>query len=103
MYKDVLETLNNNRKVDKSFIERLEKNGFEVYYGKFNYWNGQEYIQIGKRRIWLVDTYPVDTGGISCGYKYRNKLVKEIKEAIEEEKIALKEETELINEVLPIR
>ena len=30
MYKDVLQTLNNDRKVDKNFIERLEKNGFEI-------------------------------------------------------------------------
>ena len=30
MYKDVLQKLSNDRKVDKSFIERLIKNGFEI-------------------------------------------------------------------------
>lgn len=29
MYKDVLQKLNNDRKVDKNFIERLIKNGWE--------------------------------------------------------------------------
>ena len=37
MYKDVLQTLNNDRKVDKNFIERLEKNGFEIELGKYDY------------------------------------------------------------------
>lgn len=103
MYKDVLHELNTDRYVNSSFIERLEKNGFTIYYGKFDYWEGQEYIEVGKRKIWLVDTYYVSNGGMSCGYRYRNEVVQEIKEAIEKEKRELEKEKELIDEVLPVK
>ena len=40
MYKDVLEKLKKDRRIDKKFIQRLEKNGFKINYDKFNYWDG---------------------------------------------------------------
>lgn len=103
MYKDVLTRLNYDRKVNKNFIERLEKNGFEIEYGKYNYWDSQEYIQIGRERIWLVDTYLVEHGsGCYVDYRYRNDVAEDIKYAIKKQEELLKKETELIDEVLPI-
>ena len=104
MYKDVLQTLNNDRKVDKNFIERLEKNGFEIELGKYDYWDNQEYIQIGRKRVWLVSTYPVEFGsGMYVDYRYRNEVVEDIKYTIEKQKELLNEENSLIDEVLPIK
>lgn len=104
MYKDVLQKLNNDRKVDKSFIERLIKNGFEIEYGKYNYWDNQEYIQIGRERVWLVGTYSVEFGsGCYVDYRYRNDVVEDIKDAIDRQNKLLKKEENLIDEILPIR
>ena len=102
MYKDVLATLKRDRKVNGAFIERLEKNGFEVKYGKFEYWEGQEYIEIGTQRVWLVETY---YSGNSMGvtFRYRNELVEEIKEVIAEEQAKLEQEQKIVNKVLPIK
>lgn len=102
MYKDVLEKLNRDRKVDKGFMERLEKNGFEINYGKFEYWDGQEYIQIGTQKVWLVEIYYRNN---SCGvcFRYRNDLVTEIKEVLETEKNKLEREIELVDKILPIK
>lgn len=103
MYKEVLEKINRDRKVDDKFMERLEKNGFEINYGKFSYWDSQEYITIGTRDIWLVETYSTDNNGTGCGYRYRNDVVEEIKKVLEIEQEKLKKEEELINSILPIK
>ena len=104
MYKDVLEKLNYDRKVDRNFIERLEKNGFEIEYGKYEYWDSQEYIQVGKERVWLVTTYFAEHGnGAYVGYAYRNDVVENIKEAIQRQERILKKEESLIDEILPIK
>ena len=104
MYKDVLQTLNNDRKVDRNFIKRLEKNGFEIELGKYDYWDNQEYIQIGTGRVWLVRTYPVEFGsGMYIDYRYRNEVVEDIKYTIEKQKELLNEENSLIDEMLPIK
>lgn len=94
MYKDILAELNKDRIVNDSFISRLEKNGFEIEYGKYSYWDNQEYVQIGKRKVWLVEDYNYNN---SCGirYRYRNDFVKEVLNAIKEEKEILKKEKEL--------
>lgn len=103
MYKDVLQKLNNDRKVDENFIKRLEKNGFNIEYGKYNYWDSQEYVQIGKERVWLVDTYLAEHGsGCYVGYRYRNDVAEDIKDAIKEQKKILEKEQQLVNEVLPV-
>ena len=103
MYKDILQTLNNDRRVDDSFMERLDKNGFRICYGKFEYWNNQPYIKIGKKTIWLVEICYSDYGGCMCSYKYRNEVVEDIKTTIEQEKKILEEETKMIDEILPIK
>lgn len=103
MYKDVLEKINKDRKVDNEFMERLEKNGFEINYGKFSYWDSQEYITIGTRDIWLVETYNTNDGGMGCCYRFRNDVVEEIKKVLEIEQEKLKKEQELIDSILPIK
>ena len=102
MYKDVLEKLNKDRRVNDKFIQRLENNGFEVKYGKYSYWNGCEYIQIGTQKIWLVEEL-TENNSSYVEYRYRNDVVEEIKDAIEEQKTELAKEEKLLDEVLPIR
>lgn len=99
MYKDVLQRLNSDRRVDSKFIERLEKNDFEICYGKYCYWESQPYIMIGKKVVWLVETYDV---GNSTGirYRYRNDVAKEIKYTLNEQKEILDKENELIDSIL---
>lgn len=91
--KDVLEFLNRDRKVDDKFIERLEKEGFEVYCGKYCYWNNQKYVKIGNERIWLVQEW---YEGNNCGLRYRkrNAVVTDIKTAMKEQLEILKKEDE---------
>ena len=102
MYKDVLEKLNKDRKIDDNFIERLERNGFTINYSKYEYWNSQPYVTVGKKVIWLVETYYINNSS-GLRYRYRNDVAREIKEAIEEEQIKLTKETELIDSVLKIK
>lgn len=73
MYKDVLNLLKRDRRVDEGFIKRLEKNGFNVYYDKFDYWDGQPYVEIGEEKIWLVEIYYTPTR--SCEVCYRKEIL----------------------------
>ena len=41
-----LEFLKKDRKVNDAFLRKLESVGFEIEYGKFSYWSGQEYITV---------------------------------------------------------
>lgn len=81
---ETIEYLNKDRKINSTFIKKLEKVGLEIQYGKYSYWDGQEYIQIGRKRIWLVEEYYF---GNSTGirYRYQNDVIEEIYETIEEE------------------
>lgn len=101
MYKDVLQKLNNDRKVDDSFIERLEKNGFEIQYGKYSYWDSQEYVNIGLEKVWLVEEYYINNSS-GLRYRNRNEVVADIKRTIEIQKECLEEEEKAINEILPV-
>lgn len=101
MYKDVLEKLNYDRRVDDGFIKRLERNGFEICYGKYDYWDAQPYIEVGKRVIWLVESYII-RGAVGCRYRYRNEVCGEIKDTISRQIEILEKDVKLINEVLPI-
>lgn len=102
MYKDILNELNTDRRIDSKFMERLERNGFEIYYGQYSYWNNQEYILVGTKEIWLVETYNTNNSGTGCCYRYRNDVAEEIKTALEVEKKKLEKEKQLIDSVLPI-
>ena len=96
--KSILEVLNNHRKVDKEFKEKLENIGFKIEKGEYedSYEYGeQEFIRIGKRLIWLVEE--------KCAYsdvvlarKYRIDVINEIEEALEEEKEIYEEEMKSI-------
>ena len=101
MYKDVLELLKRDRRVDEGFIKRLEKNGFNVYYDKFDYWDGQPYVEIGEEKVWLVEIQYTPTRSCGVCYRKRNSVCLEIKETIEQEKKRVIKEEEIINEVLP--
>ncbi|MGL5765427.1 MAG: hypothetical protein ACRCX8_07285 [Sarcina sp.] len=103
MYKDILQKLNNDRVVDSKFIERLEKNGFQIFYGEFSYWQGQQYVEVGKEKIWLVETYNAPNYGTGLCNRYRNEVVEEIKLALNSEELRLENELKLINEILPIQ
>ena len=100
MYKDILNTLKKDRKVNESFLNRLERNGFEICYGKYDFWDNQEYVVVGKQKIWLVCRY-YSNNGVSVVFRYRNEVVEEIKEALEEEKAKLEQEQKLVEKVLP--
>lgn len=102
MYKDVLHELNYDRRVDSSFISRLENNGFDIEYGHFEYWNSQPYLEIGLSTVWLVETYSVPNSGTGVRYRTRNDVAYEIKETIAREQRRLAKEHDLIKEVLPI-
>lgn len=96
--KSILEVLNNHRKVDKEFKEKLENIGFKIEKGEYedSYEYGeQEFIRIGKRLVWLVEE--------KCAYsdvvlarKYRIDVINEIEEALEEEKEIYEEEMKSI-------
>ena len=82
MYKDVLEKLKKDRRIDKKFIKRLEKKGFKIDYDKFNYWDGCEYIQIENQKIWLVEMLYKNRSAC-VEYRWRNDVIEEIKHVIE--------------------
>ena len=82
--KQTIEYLNKDRKVNKTFIEKLEKVGLEINYGTYSYWNNQEYVQIGRKKVWLVcSKCEGNTSYIT--YRYQNNVISDIYEAIEEE------------------
>ena len=83
--KESIKYLKRDRKVNKAFKEKLEKEiGLEVEYGKFAYWDNQEYVEIGRQRVWLVDTY-TENNSSYVGYKFQNDVIEEIQCAIGEE------------------
>ena len=53
---ETLEFLKKDRKVNQTFLRKLEKVGLEINYGTYLYWDHQEYVQIGREKIWLVET-----------------------------------------------
>lgn len=81
-----LEFLKKDRKVNDAFLRKLESVGFEIEYGKFSYWSGQEYITVGRQKIWLVKEEHSGNNNCDCVWRYQNDVVRNIQEAIEEER-----------------
>jgi uncharacterized coiled-coil protein SlyX len=85
MNKELIGYLKKDRKVNKTFIEKLEKVGFEVEYGKYGYWDNQDYVRIGRQKVWLV-CEKRDGNSSYVDYRYQNNVISDIYEALAEEK-----------------
>lgn len=83
--KQTIDFLNKDRKVNKTFMEKLEKVGLEIQYGKYSYWDSQEYVQIGRKKVWLV-CEKTEGNSNYIDYRYQNNVIKDIIQTIEEEK-----------------
>lgn len=95
--KETLEFLKRDRKVSCTFMDKLEKVGLEINYGTYSYWDGQEYVQIGRQKVWLVETKYVNKM-LSCGWRYQNDVIKEIMQTIDEQKKFAEEADQLVND-----
>ena len=83
--KNTIQYLKKDRHVNKTFLLKLEAVGLEVEYGKYSYWDNQEYVQIGRKKIWLVCEKWQNNSG-SVYYRYQNNVIHDIVETIENEK-----------------
>jgi hypothetical protein len=96
--KETLEFLKRDRKVNQTFMDKLAKVGLEVSYGTYSYWDNQEYVQIGRERVWLVETEYTNHGNsFGVVWRYQNDVIKEIIQTINEQKKSAEEADELVN------
>jgi hypothetical protein len=96
--KETLEFLKRDRKVNQTFMDKLTKVGLEVSYGTYSYWDNQEYVQIGRERVWLVETEYTNHGNsFGVVWRYQNDVIKEIIQTINEQKKSAEEADELVN------
>lgn len=96
--KETLEFLKRDRKVNQTFIDKLAKVGFEINYGTYSYWDNQEYVQIGRKTVWLVETEYTNHGNsFGIAWRYQNDVIKEIIQTINEQKELAEEADELVN------
>ena len=95
--KHTLAYLKRDRRVNETFIGKLESVGFEISYGSYSYWNHEPYVEVGRDRVWLVTTgWSGDTS--YCVYRYQNDVVREIYEKIKEQKQLAEENDRLVDE-----
>lgn len=84
--KKAIEFLKTDRKVNDTFKSKLEKIGLEIQYGKYNYWDNQEYVQIGRTKVWLVCSKTnINDHSTYVTYRYQNNIIKDIEEVVQEE------------------
>ena len=96
--KETLKFLKRDRKINKTFMDKLEKVGLEINYGTYSYWDNQEYVQIGREKIWLVETeYSNDGNSFGVAWRYQNDVIKEIIQSINEQKKIAEKADELVN------
>lgn len=96
--KETLEFLKRDRKVNQTFMDKLAKVGLEINYGTYSYWDNQEYIQIGREKVWLVETEYTNHGNsFGVVWRYQNDVIKEIIQTINEQKKSAEEADELVN------
>lgn len=55
--KETIEYLKKDRKVNDTFMKKLQKVGFEIDYTRYGYWNNVECVRIGRSCIWIRVTY----------------------------------------------
>lgn len=87
--RESIEFLKKDRRVNSTFMDKLESVGIEIEYGQYNYWNHQPYIQVGTSIIWLVEE-KYEGNSTSLISRMQNDVIKELKIKIEKEVIAAK-------------
>lgn len=96
--KETLEFLKKDRKVNQTFMDKLEKIGLEIQYGTYSYWGNQEYVQIGKEKVWLVETeYSNHGNNFDVVWRYQNDVIKEILQTINEQKKLAEDADEIVD------
>jgi len=96
--KETLEFLKKDRKVNQTFMDKLEKIGLEIQYGTYSYWENQEYVQIGKEKVWLVETeYSNHGNNFDVVWRYQNDVIKEILQTINEQKKLAEDADEIVD------
>lgn len=96
--KKTLEFLKRDRKVNQTFMDKLEKVGFEISYGTYSCCDNQEYVQIGRERVWLVEIeYTDDGNSFGAVWRYQNDVIRDIIQTINEQKKSAEEADELVN------
>lgn len=97
--KETLEFLKRDREVNQTFIKKLKNVGLEINYGTYSYWDNQEYVQIGREKVWLVETRYSNNGNTSSiVYKHQNDVIREIIKTINQQKKLLEEDDKLVND-----
>lgn len=97
--KETLEFLKRDRRINDTFIKKLESVGLKVYYGPYLYWEGQEYVEIGRRKVWLVeDECSNYVNSFSCVYRYQNEVIEEIYRVINQQKKLAEESDRIVDE-----
>ena len=77
--KETIEYLKKDRKVNDTFMKKLQKVGFEIDYTRCGYWNNVECVRIGRSCIPLYETHFSDNGNSeSLDYRYQNDVIKDI-------------------------
>lgn len=88
-----------NRRINSDFKEKLEDAGLEVHYGKYDYWDCQEYVLIGAKRVWLVETYNTDNNGYGVCFRMKRDFLKELEDTINSEYTEIIEDERLEDKV----
>ena len=96
--KDTLVFLKRDRRVSDTFIKKLETAGFEICYGKYDYWDSQPYLEIGQSKVWLVASYTCPNGSYALGDRYQNDVIEDIIETLRAEKSLAEREDENVND-----
>lgn len=95
--KETLEFLKKDRKVNRTFMDRLEKIGLEIVYDKYACWEHQECVQIGRDIVWLVECeHSRDGNHVSVVYRWQNDVIKDILQTIDEQKKLAEKADELV-------
>lgn len=88
--RESIEFLKKDRRVNSTFIDKLESIGIDIKYGQYSYWDYQPYIQVGTSIIWLVEE-KCEGGSTSLINRMQNDVIKELKIKIEKEVNASKD------------
>lgn len=92
-----IDFLKKDRRVNETFMDKLKEVGFAIEYGTYSYWNYQEYIQVGRERIFLVETCIMDNC-TRLEYRYQNEVIEEIKEELERQRVIAKKADEEVKQ-----
>lgn len=79
--KNELNCLRKDRDVNATFTKKLTDVGFVINYGKYGYWDGQPYVQIGDEKVWLIrEKY--NGNDVYLANKKQNSVIEEIENTI---------------------